>query len=1107
MTKPTFWISSLLLAAVGFAYALMAQSVRQTGPDGREDSLEQAKSVIERSGVQGGLIVHIPCGDGRLTAALRVNDRYLVHGLDSKTENVEKARRYLISKGFYGAVSVDRLSGKQLPYIDNLVNLIVMEDPGDVPADEVMRVLAPNGVVMVRGKSGWKKTVKHRPGRMDEWNQYFHNSEGDMVSRDEIVGPIKHYQWISGPKWGRHHDTVASMSAMVSADGRVVYIIDEGPRESIQLPPENFLIARDAFNGILLWKRPIKDWQDHLFPLKSGPAYLPRRLVAVGDRIYVTLGLYAPLSELDAATGETLRTFPRTEETSEILYSENTLFLVVGKPEKTRKPFTPGGRTYVWDSAEYARTQWAWNRQPARIMAIRADKGDLLWEIEAPAAPLSLTADSQSVYFYDGRQMRSVHRRNGREKWRSAPILTRTIDTAYAPRVVVREGVLIFSIGGAGPGQGRMLALSAENGKVLWYSRQEASGHLSPEDVFVIDGLVWTGETAMMGGKGNYVGRDLWTGEVKRNIPCDADIFFFHQRCYPSKATTRYIIPSRTGVEFVDLLNERWTVNHYARGGCIYGIMPANGLLYTPPHACACYIEAQLAGLGALAPALKREPDLAAASKDNRLEKGPAYGREIPDEALIGDWPMYRHDAARTGCTSAVVSPKLYPKWQRKLGGKLSSPVVAGKRLYLAKVDEHSVYALDADDGKVLWRFTAGGRVDSPPAIHKGRVLFGSADGHIYCLRASDGALMWRFRAAPADRRMVSFEQVESVWPVSGSVLVEDNRIYCVAGRTVFLDGGMRMLQLNPETGAKIAETILDEKDPETGKNLQDFVHVLDMPVGLPDVLSSDGKYIYMRSQQFDMAGRRTRIAVRDVADQSGEGTHVFSPIGFLDDSQFSRSYMMFGKSVKSGWGGWEMMAQLTPSGRLIVVDENSVYGFQRKPEFLSESIVGEYQLYAAENAGDPRSIAKITRTDRQNADEKSLFNYAADWKLRQRLPRDEQTAVKFKWTVDEPPLQVRAMVLANRTLFLAGPPDIVNEEDAFWALNDERVLAKLAEQSEINKGKNGALLWVVSAENGGKLAEYKLASLPVWDGMAAANGMMYMTTLTGDVLGFAGKQ
>jgi outer membrane protein assembly factor BamB len=1106
--RRTIWISPFLLVALGMGYAVFTQSCSQPGWASQDNSVNQAKSILERSGVKGGLVVHLHCGNGILTEALRTSDSYLVHGLDSKTDNVTKARQHITSRGSYGAVSVDKLTGKKLPYIDSLVNLILAEDLGDIPMEEVMRVLAPKGVLMIRGLFGWKKIVKPAPRQMDEWNQYLYNSEGNMVSKDEIVGPAKHYQWIGSPKWGRHHDTIASMSAMVSANGRVIYIMDEGPKESIQLPSENYLVARDAFNGTILWKRPIKNWQDHMFPWKSGPAYLPRRLVAVGDRVYVTLGIDAPLSELDAATGKTLRTFPKTDKTSEVVFSNNTLFLVVGRPEKTAKLFSPGNRTFVADSAEYGRTEWAWSRRAARIMAIKLDKGSILWEKASPVAPLTLTADSKSVYFYNGRQIVSVNRRNGRENWKSEPIITRKIDTAYAPRVVVHDNVLVFSIGGAWPaGGGRILALSTANGKKLWYSSKEHSGHYSPEDMFVIDGLVWSGATAIMGKRENYIGRDLYTGEVKRNFPCDVNTFFFHQRCYPSKATTKYIIQSRAGIEFVDTQSEHWTLHHYTRGGCLYGIMPSNGLIYTPPHACSCYIEAKLAGMGALGPALRREPDLAAASAQNRLEKGPAYGQIIREEASNYDWPTYRHDPGRSGYTSTDVSSHLKPKWQMVLGGKLSSPVVAGNMLYVTKVDAHSVYALNSDDGRVLWRFKTGGRVDSPPTIYKGRVLFGSADGYVYCLRAFDGALIWRFRAAPLDRRMVSYEQLESVWPVSGSVLVQNNRVYCVAGRTVFLDGGMRLLQLDPKTGKKFSETILDERDPETGRNLHEFVNILDMPVGLPDILSSDGKHIYMRSQQFDMKGKRTQVAVRNVTDQSGEGAHVFSPIGFLDDSQFVRSYMMYGKGVQSGWGGWETMGKLTPSGRLIVVDEDTVYGFQRKPEFLSESIVQEFQLYAAEKAGDPQSIAKIIRTPPQDAPLESRRNYAGDWKLRQGLPLDEQTAVQYKWIVDEPPLHVRAMVLANKTLFISGPPDIVNEEDAFWALTDKRVLAKLAEQSELNKGKKGGLLWAVSASSGKKLAEYKLASLPVWDGMAAANGELYMTTLQGDILCFTGNE
>ena len=40
-----------------------------------------AEGIYRATGVQGGLVVHLGCGDGKLTAALRADDRYRVHGL------------------------------------------------------------------------------------------------------------------------------------------------------------------------------------------------------------------------------------------------------------------------------------------------------------------------------------------------------------------------------------------------------------------------------------------------------------------------------------------------------------------------------------------------------------------------------------------------------------------------------------------------------------------------------------------------------------------------------------------------------------------------------------------------------------------------------------------------------------------------------------------------------------------------------------------------------------------------------------------------------------------------------------------------------------------
>jgi len=116
---------------------------------------QEAERILSTTGIKGGLIVHIGCGDGKLTAALHANSRYLVHGLDKHIEKIERARKYIQSLGLYGVVSVEQWKDGYLPYADNLVNLLVSQQPPDVTIDELMRVLAPNGVAYIkRGQTG-----------------------------------------------------------------------------------------------------------------------------------------------------------------------------------------------------------------------------------------------------------------------------------------------------------------------------------------------------------------------------------------------------------------------------------------------------------------------------------------------------------------------------------------------------------------------------------------------------------------------------------------------------------------------------------------------------------------------------------------------------------------------------------------------------------------------------------------------------------------------------------------------------------------------------------------------------------------------------------------
>ena len=225
---------------------------------------------------------------------------------------------------------MDRLTSSRLPYIDNSVNLIVADHLGEIPQAEVLRVLVPNGVVCAKSSGAWtKSTTKPWPSNIDQWTHYLHDPTNNAVAHDSVIEPPSRYQWLGGPRYSRQHDHMSSVSAVVSAAGRLFYVFDEAPRASILLPPKWKLIARDAFNGTVLWKRDIDTWHPHLWRLKSGPQMLARRLVAVGERVYVTLGIDAPLSVLDAATGATISTFENTKATEEILCSNNELILSV----------------------------------------------------------------------------------------------------------------------------------------------------------------------------------------------------------------------------------------------------------------------------------------------------------------------------------------------------------------------------------------------------------------------------------------------------------------------------------------------------------------------------------------------------------------------------------------------------------------------------------------------------------------------------------------------------------------------------------------------------------------------------------------------------------
>jgi outer membrane protein assembly factor BamB len=935
-----------------------------------------------------------------------------------------------------------------------------------------MRVLCPDGVAYINKGGRWIKRVKQRPENIDDWTHYLHDASNNAVARDTRVGSPRRLKWVCGPLWSRSHEFTSSLCAMISAKGRIFYVFDEGltgvTTESV--PEKWTLIARDAFNGLLLWKRPLPQWGTGAWKkkaLRSIPMTVPRCLVAEGQRVFITLEYKAGVSVLDAATGGILTTYKGTEGTEEIRCIGGILVLRKGSNA---------------------------------IMAIDTQTGRKLWEATGKIQPFSLAARDGKVFFQANQRLFCLRLKDGEELWRAPSKLPVSL-------LVAHDACLILLM------KGELEAVSADTGKSIW----TVKAGIRRNELFIANNQLWHWQG------GGIVGRDLLTGQITTRLNTD-DVFTagHHLRCYQSKATENFLITPNRGVEFVSITGGVNTQSDWLRGPCRYGIMPSNGLLYSPPNPCFCYPGVKLTGFNAMSAEGEAVREM---SPSRRLKRGSA-SKQAKDLIPSGgdsadDWPTYRHDGRRTGAANCNVPVQISKQWQVRLRGKLTPPVVSGNRVYVAARDEHTLYVYDIEGGRELWRFTAGGRIDSPPSVYGGLVLFGCADGRVYCLRASDGELVWRFTAAPSEKSIVAFGQLESPWRVHGSILMKDGIAYFTAGRSTYVDGGIRVFGLEPTTGKVLHETCLDTwaRTREDAEN-KPFIPGYHMEGANSDILVSEGDFIYLGQYKLDRSlkeqdtpyvlpdpDKKTEamglaelmnepfVQSMEIMDKDEKvqrdwqlrvwpqmaqqhknkyggsnlgdrkmGRHVLSTSGFLDDSWFNRTFWMYSDT----WPGFYIAHRASKTGQLLVVGPEKTYAVQAYPSRNLQSplftpAAEGYLLFADDNDNEP-VIPDYTRGVPKG------IGFT-----RSRPP------VWHNWV----PVRIRAMVLAGEILFVTGPPDVIDPDEPMASF----------------EGGKGGLLRAVSASDGKKLAEYKLESPPVFDGMIAASGRLFISTRDGRLL------
>lgn len=344
-----------------------------------------------------------------------------------------------------------------------------------------------------------------------------------------------------------------------------------------------------------------------------------------------------------------------------------------------------------------------------------------------------------------------------------------------------------------------LAAYDAKTGRELWNAPTRPLIVWTP----VVDGLLWHGGIKL----------DPLTGKDHGKV----GHWLGGQGCSPRTIVWPYLVVGRSAyaLELPSSPAEKpqSLVYRGARGACVQGLVPANGMFYTAQNMCKC-LPSHVYGFLAVGPTTDpKEEDFTA---KRPVERGPAFGS--PSRPADGqDWPTLRADAARSASCDVTLPTKLTKRWSVKavshFGGPLASawepqlvsplsaPVVAEGLVLVAATDLGRILACDAKNGVERWTVTLPSRVDGPPTVWRGLCIVGCHDGYVYALRATDGALAWRVRVAPVERRMVAYGRVESVWPVTGSVLVHEGVAYATAGRSTETDGGIAVVALDAGTG------------------------------------------------------------------------------------------------------------------------------------------------------------------------------------------------------------------------------------------------------------------------------------------------------------------
>ncbi len=781
-------LPALVLALTVIAVTAVAAA------DGASKS-KPADPLIQQLGLSRGIAVVVGDAKGELAVKLARETELLVYVQLPRVAEVAQARQAVDAAGFLGTrIYVESGPFSRLHLADNVADgLVAVGAATTMPEAEAMRVIRPQGKAIL----GKKELVKPFPAGIDDWSHPYHGPDNNPMSRDQLARGPYLTQFLADPRYAPLPQlAVASAGRVFKAFGHIAFKTREEPWL-------NTLAGFNGYNGTLLWRREI------------APALMIHRNTLIATPTTVYFGDDKSCKLIDAATGELRGEIAPPEDAAGgtfwkwMALENGILYALIGEQEQRDPVIRAKSENHGWPwnplSPGYNSEEHTWG-YGRTLLAIDPQTKRVLWRHQEtePVDSRALCMKNGRIYaFRFGAYLSCLDAKTGRELWRkskeNASELFYTLGeyskrqdwrtnwrtTAY---LKCSDQALYF----AGPVVSKLLAVSAADGKVLWEHpydnyqlviRDDAlyglSGQIDKDPARKFDPL--TGKVL----DEIKVGRRACT-----RVTGSMDAIF----CRAGEGSMR-----------LDVASDHPQLVSPMRPNCHDGVTIANGLLYWWPSVCDCNLT--LYGITCLGPAGNFDFNREAAESE-RLEQF-ASGNEpvasLPESSA--DWPTYRANNSCTVTTEANLPSKAHQLWEYSptaAGGDTRAPVTptaptAASDLVFLGGSDGIVRALSAANGKLRWKAYTGGDIRYPPTLWNGRALVGSGDGWVYAFEAKTGRQLWRFRAAPVERRIPVYGELQSTWPVGSGVLVADGVAYCAAGIVNY--DGTHVYALDAATG------------------------------------------------------------------------------------------------------------------------------------------------------------------------------------------------------------------------------------------------------------------------------------------------------------------